>query len=101
AACLDLPAQVAGLAGDAEQLLESFVVRLQLLIGDAPILNRHIGRQRGRAVALDQARAQLWVVFGPAETLAVPVIAGSADARARQERFDSADRQCRLVARVA
>ena len=68
AAFLDLAAQIAGLAGDAEQLLERLVIRLELVIRDAPVLDRH--RPRGNrcgAVAFDQTRAQLRVVFGPAK----------------------------------
>ena len=51
-------AQIAGLARRAAQFLEAVEMRLQLVIGDAEILDRQIGRDRVAAVALGQMRAQ-------------------------------------------
>ena len=39
-----LAAQIAGLAGNAAQLLEPVVVRLELVIGYRKVLDRHLGR---------------------------------------------------------
>ena len=50
----DLPLQIARLPGRAAEVLKLVVVRLEVLIGDAPILDRHVGRQEARAVALRQ-----------------------------------------------
>src|SRR6266446_6164421 len=49
-----LAAQIAGLAGNAEQFLEAIVVGLKLIIGDRKILDRHLGRNRLLAVAIFQ-----------------------------------------------
>src|SRR5262245_8116134 len=61
-AALDAPAaQVAGLAGDSAQLLESVVAGLELREADAVILDRHLFRDGVAAVALRQVAAQLMV----------------------------------------
>ena len=46
AARLDLAVQVAGLAADAEDVLELVVVRLDLVPGDAPVLQMCSPRER-------------------------------------------------------
>src|SRR6185437_2600002 len=56
AAGLLLPFQIAGLAGDAAEILEAIVVRLQLVVGYAPILDRHVV-VRQLAVALNVVAA--------------------------------------------
>ena len=52
AAVLDLALEVAGRARGAAQIFELVVVRLELVIGDAPVLDRHVLGQKARAVTL-------------------------------------------------
>src|SRR5437773_2840800 len=70
---LGLAAQIARLPGDAARALEAVVVGLELVIGDAPILRRAVGRKRARAVASERATPRLEVPRQEAERLAVPV----------------------------
>ena len=58
AAVLHHAAQIAGLARRAAELLEAVEMRLQLVIGDAEILDRQVGGDRVAAIALGQMRAQ-------------------------------------------
>ena len=48
AAVLLLAVQIAGLAADAAEIFELVVIRLELVIGDAPVLDRHAFRQNAR-----------------------------------------------------
>ena len=54
----DLAAQIAGFARGAAQFLEPLIIGFELVIGDAPILNREIGGNGFLAVALFEMRAQ-------------------------------------------
>src|SRR5262249_13860277 len=45
-----LSAEIAGLSGDTAQLVEFVVVRLEFIVGDGPILNRHRRRDSFAAV---------------------------------------------------
>ena len=84
AAGLDRAAEVAGLAGDAAQVFEAVVVGLELVVGDAPVLDRHVGGNEALAVALLDVAARTTKSFGQeAPGLAVPVHAGAADAGGR------------------
>ena len=88
-------AQIAGLAGDAAQLLELVVIRLELVIGDGQVLDRHLGGNGVLAVALSEMDAQLVIGRQPPPGHAVPVRAGAAEIGAWQERAETPDRQCR------
>ncbi|MCY1237932.1 hypothetical protein D3C85_856700 [compost metagenome] len=92
-----LPADIAGLPRDAEELLEQVVVRLHLRIADAPVLHRHLARDRRLAVARFEPGAQGRVVLGPAPGLSVPVIGRAAHAFAGKEGFHAAYRQRTLA----
>ena len=72
-----------------------------LLVGDAPILDRHVLRQKTGAVALSQMRAQHEVGRQESPRLAIPVHAATADTVRRHEGAPGADRQRRLVHLVA
>src|SRR5262249_30270270 len=76
-------------------------VGLELVVGDAPVLNRHAGRDRRRAVAVDRARADREVARMEAPGLPVPVDASAADAGAWQKGAELADRQRVLLEVVA
>ena len=93
AARLDLPADVAGLAGNRRRVFEPVVIRLQLVVGDAPVLDRHIGGNEILAVALLVHGAHLELHVGPPPGVAAPMHARSADHLAGQERAEAAHRQ--------
>ena len=101
AARLDLAAQIAGLAGDRRRVFELVVIGLELVIGDAPVLDRHVLGNEALAVALLVERAHLELHVGPAPGVAAPVHARAADALARQERAEAAHRQRLLRGIVA
>src|SRR5690242_21654855 len=86
AAFLDCSFEVAGLAGDAAEIFELVVVGLELVVGDAPILNGHVGGERSRAIALDVVALGNEIRREKAKGHSVPVNAGTADARAGQDR---------------
>ena len=101
-AAVDLgAAQVSRLARYAAQFLELVVMRLELGIGDAEILDRHLGRHEIAAVFLGVVRLQHVVGFETAPGGAVPMRAGAADIRARHERAQPPHRQRGLAARMA
>src|SRR5262245_16855349 len=58
AAVDDLAAQVAGLAGNAGELFEAIVVRLELVVADRIIRDRQLRRNGVAAVALGDVAAQ-------------------------------------------
>src|SRR5580765_1116635 len=78
AAVLDLALKVSGRATGAAEVLEPVVVRLEFLVSDAPVLDGHVGRQKLRAVALQQVRAQHEVRRQESPGLRVPVHATAA-----------------------
>src|SRR6185437_110804 len=94
-------AAVAGLAGNAAQVFPLVVVRFQLLVGDAPVLDRHVVRDRLLAVALFVVGAQQEIGRQESPVLPVPVHAGAAHARGRQERTELTHRQGELVGPIA
>ena len=101
AARLDRACEIARLARDAAQVLELVVVGLELLVGDAPVLDRHVGRDEALAVALRVVAADHEVAGQEAPVLAVPVHARAAHARRRPERAELAHRKRGLRAIVA
>ncbi len=50
---IELPLNVPGLAGDADFLFHDVVIRLQIVVGDGPILQRRPRRNRTRAISPD------------------------------------------------
>src|SRR5262249_37797804 len=84
-AALDLlAAQVSGLARGAAELLEAIVIRLEIVVGDAPSLDGHVFRDRGASVACGQMAAQHEFARTEPPGNAVPVRAGAADAVAER-----------------
>src|SRR6185503_19229575 len=71
----DLTLEIAGLAGDRGGVFELVVIRLELVVGDAPVLDRHVGGDEALAVALLVARANLELHIGPPPGVTAPVIA--------------------------
>src|SRR6185295_284201 len=101
AARLDLALDVAGLAGHGGGVFEPVVIGLELVVGDAPILDRHVVGKEFLAVTLLVHGADLELHVGPAPGVAAPVVARAADAFARQERPEPAHRQRLLRDAVA
>ncbi len=93
AALLDLALDVAGLAGDRRGVFEPVVIGLELVVGDAPVLDRHVVGDEFLAVALLVHGADLELHVGPAPGVAAPVRARAAHALARQERPQPPHRQ--------
>ena len=96
-----LAAQIAGLAGGAAQLFEPVVMRLQVVIGDAPVLDRHVVRNGVAAVPRRQMRTQHELARQEAPGDAVPVGTGAAEAVADRGDIPLAHRQRHLVRGVA
>jgi hypothetical protein len=90
---------VSGLAGEAIELLEQVVVGLHFGVGDAPILDRHVGRDRLLAVARLNPCAQDRIVFRPPPGEAVPMARCATEPISRQKRGEPA-RGKRLVFRI-
>src|SRR4051812_43413988 len=81
-----LTAQVAGLAGDAAELIEPVVIRLQLVIGHRPVLDRHVLRNGLLAVTVDDVAAREVIAREIAPVLTSPMVGRAADSVAGQER---------------
>src|SRR5262249_60207796 len=77
---------IAGLARCATEILELVVMGLELVIGDTPVLDRHVRGQEFFAVALGQPRFHLKVARQKAPSLRVPMHASATDAIRRHER---------------
>src|ERR1035438_1664518 len=58
---LDFAAQIAGLPRDAREVFELVVIRLEFVVGDAPIGRRAIIAHDARAVTRDRTAARLEV----------------------------------------
>ena len=101
AARLDLPLQIAGLAADAVEIFEAIEVRLELVIGDAPVLTGAVLGELARPVAREGAAPRLEIPRQEAPGDAVPVNRRAADAFAREEGPHLAHRQRRIANRVA
>ncbi len=80
-----LAAQVAGLAADAHHLFGVPVVRLEFVVGDAPVLDREIGGEARGAMLFGEMRAQGEEAGQETEAHAGPMLAGAADAGAGME----------------
>jgi hypothetical protein len=98
---LNLALDVSGRARRAAQIFKLIVVRLKLVVGDAPVLNRHVFRQEARAVTFGQMRARQEITWQKTEGLGVPMQATAADAVAEHEGAPVANRQRRLTGIVA
>ena len=96
-----LPLKITGRARRAAEIFEVIVVRLKIIVGDAPILNRHVFRQKLFAVALRQMRTSHEVARQEAKRLRIPVQPTAADAVAEHEGAPVPHRQRRLVGVVA
>src|SRR5262249_19395088 len=64
-------------------------MRLELVVGHGPVLDRHMVRNGLGAVALDDVTAREMIARQVAPMLATPVIGSSADAVTRQERAEA------------
>ena len=94
-------ADIAGGAGNAAQVFEAVVVRLQFVVCNAPVLQVHGFGDELPAVALLGMRADLEVLRQEAPALTVPVHARATDAGGGEERAQVAHRQRGLVGAVA
>src|SRR4029450_7512338 len=92
---------VARLAGGAAEILEAVIVRLELVVGDAPVLDRPLRIDEALAVALLEMRAIDEVGRLEAPGRAVPVRRRAAQARARHKTLPAPHRQRRLPRCVA
>ncbi len=101
AAPLDISLEIAGGAGGAAHIFEPVVMRLDVLPGDAPVLDGHVVGQEFLAVALGEMRAQDEIGRQEAPGLGVPVDAGAADAVAEHKGAPVAHRQRGLARLVA
>ncbi len=97
----DLAFQVSRLAAHAVEALELVEVRLELLVGHAPVLAGPVLGHVALAVARDRLAARLEVPGREAPGLGAPVHCGAAYALARLERAEVAHRQRGLVFVVA
>src|SRR6202034_1363811 len=73
AAGLDLAADIAGLARDRGGTVKLVVIGLELGVGDAPVLDRHVLGNGFPAVTLFVAGADLEFHVGPAPGVTAPV----------------------------
>src|SRR5262249_57495785 len=94
---LDLALEVARLAARPAQIFEAVVMRLELLVGCAPILDGQLGIDKVLAIALLEMRLVDEVGGLEAIGLAVPVHERTAEPGARQEASPPAHRQGRLT----
>src|SRR5271170_2927423 len=101
AAWLDLAVQVASLAADAEDFLKLIVVGLDLVPGDAPVLQIAVLGNERCAVGLLDARMHLEIMRQKAARIAAPMCRRAADHLAWLERPHLAHRQRRLRVVVA
>ena len=78
-------------------------MRLELVIGNAPILDRQIGAtgvEKLLAITFQVVSAVNEIRRLSAETLAVPVHERATQSLSRKEAFPPPDRQCRLVGSI-
>src|SRR3984957_11220560 len=101
AARLNLALDVACLAAGAEQVLEAIVVRLEIIVGDTPVLDGEVRIEKILAVAFARARRQLKIVRLEAVGLAIPMHHGATEARARKKGLPAPHRQSHLRSLVA
>src|SRR6185437_5678411 len=101
AARLDVALQIACRPTDPTQILEPVVVRFELLVSHAPVLNSHVRRQEARAVALGQVCSETEIGGEKSPGLTVPVHAAAAYSVGGHERTPRTDRQGSLGGFVA
>ena len=101
AAFVNLPAQIAGGAARPAEIFKSVVMRLEIFIGDAPILDRHVFGKEARAIALGQMRFQHEVAGQKSPGFSIPVHASAPDTIRRHESAPRADRESGLIHLVA
>jgi hypothetical protein len=101
AARLYLAVQVAGLAADPEDLLKLVIAGLDVVPGDAPVLQIAVLGNERCAIALLDARVHLEIMRQKAARIAAPMRRRPADHLARLECTHLAHRQCRLRVVVA
>ena len=99
AAGLELPADIARLAGDRRGIFKLVVIGFELGVSNAPVLDRHVVGDEFLAVALFVIGANLEFHVGPAPGVTAPVHAGATHHLAGQERAEPAHRQ-RLLLRI-
>src|ERR1700745_1379303 len=94
-------AQIPGLPGDGAELVEPIVERLDLVVAERPILDRHALRDRLGPIFLGELRPDTEIGGRDPPVQRAPMNAGAADALAGKEGAEAADRQRQFVARVA
>src|SRR5271168_485062 len=101
---LNLALDVPGPAAHAEEILETIVMGLELVIGDAPILDgefRAACIEKLLSIALLDMRPVDEIGDLKTKALPIPVHEGAAESGPRQETRPAPDRQRRLVGRIA
>ena len=96
----ELATEIAGLAADAHHLLGVPIVRLQLIVGYAPIAHRQIGGEFRGAVLLGKMRSQVEDTRQKAEAHAGPMLARASHAGTGMERAVLADGNRRIAGRM-
>src|SRR5262249_39207357 len=94
----DPPAQIPGLPGDGAELAEPIVERLDLVVTERPILDRHALRDRLGPIFLAELRPDAEIGRQEPPVQRTPMNASAADAFAGQEGAEPADRQREFVA---
>src|ERR1043166_5348935 len=92
-AVLDRPFDVAGPPGNSAQIFELVVMGFELVVGHAPVLDRHRVGNRSGAIALRIVAARDEIRRKKPPGHAIPMDAGAADAGAGQKRTELAHRQ--------
>src|SRR6516164_4754042 len=99
AAQQDSAVNIASLARDCRGIFEFVIIRLELGVGDPPVLHRHVGRNEVLAVTLLVHGADLELHVGPAPSVTAPVHGRAAHDLTGQERAKASHRQ-RFLRRV-
>src|ERR1700722_11823381 len=85
AALLDLPPEISRSARRSAEIFEAIVERFELVIGDAPVLDRHVLGKEGGAITLGEMRFQDEIGRQKPPHFGVPVHAAAANAVGRHE----------------
>src|SRR5437660_3861980 len=99
----DFSFDITGCSTYPDEILEPIVMRLELVIGNAPILDRQIGAagvEKFLAITFQVVSAVNEICYLSAETLPVPVHEGATQSLSRKEAFPPPDRQCPLVGSI-
>src|ERR1700722_2721981 len=97
----NLATEIASCTRRAARVFETIVEGFELVVSDAPILDRHIFGEERCSVALREMRLQHEVRRQEAPHLPVPVYPAPSDAIRRHEGAPATDRERRLVHLVA